>query len=573
MPDPGSLPSPFPMHIPGIRTYATASELLGERAPLEIRIAFWEQLSSGQALSLIAQILTDIEVRATLSDGTNAELDRKWAAKVRNPRLRTYLEIGSTFGVTLFAPQMLLLAAKEALLYCPEGPAKESVDGLDMLVICLLGIADDNDQGPKDAGGATWGGMDVSLASELIANYHFNRTLWVGRQLVWFERTWFRNWPKRTKTAETVGGEPQELFHEATGVELVDFAAVAFNIYAQASVHGHVRFPDKFFTTLGLPLEAIEHFLAVTSYPVAEIRKLIRNDAAAPGSSRFQFDAFRRYPLIRLESGELLMLSPNFVMQRALSETTFWDVRQYLRNVDRKREEAFHQCTRDILEYEAGAALRRIFFKRKLQVFDEERLRKRLAEGRKDLPRICDYAVRSGHTWLLIEVTERAMPRPVVFANASSLALDDELDKVLTARKAQQLSSTISLLEEEARLHGEGHYTCVPLVLTGETGLPWTIPVQRRAQERLLSLGHSEEFSAAVAMITLKDLIMLENAADLGHDILEILVSWRRDSPSFPLDQHLQQRGVPLNSPGWERNRVSKVVRSFAKRMGSSNVG
>jgi len=553
--------------------YATASELLGEPAPEEIRIGFWRQLSIEQALSLIAQILTDIEVHSTLSDGPVEDVDRRWAAKVRNCRLRTRLQIGSTFGVRLFAPQMLLLAAKEALLYCRDGPVADTTEGLDQLVICLLGIADDRDEGPKDAGGETWGGMDVSLASELIANLHFNRTLWVGRQLVWFERTWFRDWPKRTKAVETVGGEPYELFKEATGVELVDFAAIAFSLYTQASVHGYVRFPDEFFAKLGLPTEAVEHFLAVTSYPVSELRRLIRDDAASSGSSRFQFDDFRRYPLVRLESGHLLMLSSNFVMQRALSETTFWDVRQHLRNIDPKREVAFHQCTRDILEHETGAALRRIFLKKKLPVLDEERLRKRLAAGRKNMPRICDYAIRSGQTWLLIEVTERAMPRPVVFANASSSVLDDELDKVLTARKAQQLVSTISLLEEEARLQGDKNYTYIPLVLTGETGLPWNIPVQRRVQERLASLGHPEEFCTSVALITLKELIMLENAAALGHDIIEILHSWRRDSPFRSLDQHLEHRTIPLNSPKWERNRVSEVVNSFARRMGWSDAG
>lgn len=554
------------MHILGIRVYAMASELLGERAHKEIRSALWGKLSSGQALSLIAQILTDIEVHATLSDEPIVEVDRRWAAKVRNPRLRTHLEIASTFGVTLFAPQILMLAAKEALVHCPVGPAEDSAEGLDKLVICLLGIADDNDQRPKDAGGATWGGMDASLASELIANYHFNRTLWVGRQLVWFERTWFRSWPKQTKAAQTIGGNPKELFKEATGVELVDFAAVAFNIYAQASVNGYVRFPEEFFATLGLPEEAIKHFLEVTSCPVEELRKLVRDHAGAPGTSRFQFDAFRRYPLIRLESGDLLMLSPNFVMQRALSETTFWDVRQHLKNVSPKREVAFHHCTKDILEFEAGAALRRIFFKKKLQVYDEERLRKSFASNRKDIPRICDFAVRSGHTWLLIEVTDRAMPRPVVFADASSSVLDDELDKVLTARKAQQLCSTINLLEEDARRDGV-HYTYIPLVLTGETALPWTLPVQRRAYERLRSLGHNEEFSASVALITLKELIMLENAADIGHDIVKILRAWRTENPALPLDQHFHSQAIPLDSPRWEKNRVSYVVNRFAKRM------
>ena len=566
----GTWSSPFPPHIPGIQTYAVASELLGQRVPGKVRVKFWKTLPLASALSLIAQIISDIEVQAALTDSPRSQVDRRWAARVSNPQLRTYLEVASILGVTVFAPQILMLAANEAILHSPERPtAGKDADILDSLVICLLGIADDNEV-VRDPDGATWGGMDVSMASEIIANLHLNRTLWVGRQLAWFDRTWFRNWPKRTVEAKRVGGEPQELFKEATGIELADFAAVAFNLYTQASVHGYVRFPSEFFGGLGLPVKAIQHFLAVTSCSVVELREMILASGGSPSSSRFGFDSFRRFPLIRLETGDLILLSPNFVVQRALSETTFWDVRQYLRQVDPRREKDFLQCTKDNLEYETGEALRRIFTTRKLQVLNEERLQRKFATG-KNMPSICDFAVRSGRTWLLIEVTDRAMPRPVVGANASPRELDDELDKVLTARKARQLASTINLLKEEAG-QGNGktgeHYSYIPLVLTAETGLPWTIPVQRRSRERLAALGYTEGFCESVALITLKELIMLENVAALGHDVIEILRSWRQDNPSIPLDQHLQLQGIPLNSPKWERTRVSEVVRGFMARMG-----
>ena len=68
---------PFPSHIPGIRTYAVASELLGVRAPKKVRMEFWKKLSIGQSLSLIAQILTEIEVQAALSDAPASEVDRR----------------------------------------------------------------------------------------------------------------------------------------------------------------------------------------------------------------------------------------------------------------------------------------------------------------------------------------------------------------------------------------------------------------------------------------------------------------------------------------------------------------
>jgi hypothetical protein len=49
---------------------------------------------------------------------------------------------------------------------------------------------------------------------------------------------------------------------------------------------------------------------------------------------------------------------------------------------------------------------------------------------------------------------------------------------------------------------------------------------------------------------------------------VELLRSWRQDNPSLPLDQHVHSQEIPLNSPLWERNRVSEVVMGFTKKDG-----
>lgn len=565
--DPGQLPSPFPVRDSRIRVYATASELLGRRIDKKDRVELWKQVASEQALSLIAQIVTDIEVSATLDDVTLADVDQKWAARVSGARLRTSLGVVSKLGATLFAPQLLLLAAEEVLWHCPDGPPADTLEGLDILILCLLSIGDDD---PVPVG-ETWGGVDVALAGEIIANLYFNRPMWAGHQLSWFERTWFQDWPKRTAATETVGGEPRELFKEATGIDLADFAAVAFNVYAQSAIHMYVRFPAAFFETLGLEPKAIEHFLNTTARTVPELRDAIQADSSAVGS-RYRFDVFRRFPLVRLASGEVLVLSPNFVIQRALSEVIFWDVRNYLKEFDQKngtkRDQAFHLCTTDILEHEAGVTLRRIFARSKIQVLDEKHLQKRFA-SRGRTPSVCDYAVRAGRTWLLIEVTDRAMPRPVVLANTHAAALDAELGKLLTDRKAKQLASTISLLKTELETKdNQRRLSFIPLVVTGQTALPWNPTVHLRTTERLGTLAElSEDSCTSVALITLKDLMILEHAASLGHDIIELLRSWRQSDPGSPLDQYLHQRGVPLSSPKWEKEQAFKAIRNFVKRM------
>lgn len=563
--------SPFPPRGSGVRVYATASDVLNGRIRKKDRLQLWTTIWDEQALSLIAQIITDIDL-STTSDA-EIDVDQRWSSSITNTTLRTRLSIASTLGGTLFAPQLLLLAAGEALSHCPEGPPTGTSYGLDVLVLCLLGIGDES--GAGDSNGETWGGLNAELAGEIIANLHFNRSMWVGHQLSWIERTWFQDWPKRTPATKTVGGEPRDLFKEATGVELADFAAVAFNVYTQAALHKTVRFPNEFFDTLGLPSAAIEHFLSATSRTMPELRAEIQKDTTTSGGSRYAFNTFRRFPLVRLASGEFLVLSPNFVIQRALSEVTFFDVRHYLKAVDKrdgtKRDEAFRLCTTDILEHEAGVTLRRMFSRDKVSVLDENHMQKKFG-SKKHTPSVCDYAVRVGKTWLLIEVTDTPIPVPVVFAKANAAALDAELDRVLTKRKAKQLASTVRLIQQAESAHqGQGHprqFTFIPLVLTAQTGLPWNPAVHRRVTERLSSVTElSEEFCSSVALITLKDLMILENAASLGHDIVALLRSWRQTDPGSPLDQHLHQRGVPLSSPRWEKEQASKTINHFMKRM------
>lgn len=562
--------SPFPVRGSNVRVYATAIDVLGAEVRKKDRIQLWSRISDEQALSLIAQILTDIDI-STTSDA-ESEVDQRWVASIAHSVIRTRLSIASTLGDKMFAPQLLLLAAGEALSHCPQGPPTDTTAGLDVLICCLLGIGDES--GAGDPKGETWGGVNAELAGEIIANLHFNKSMWIGHQLSWIERTWFQDWPKRTPTTYAVGGEPRDLFKEATGVELADFAAVAFNVYAQASLHKFVRFPSKFFDTLGLPPTATEHFLSATSRTVPELRTEIQNDMSTSGGSRYAFNTFRRFPLVQLASGEFLVLSPNFVIQRALSEVTFFDVRHHLKAVDKnqgtKRDEAFHQCTTDILEHETGVTLRRIFSRAKIQVLDEIHLQKKFG-SRRDMPKICDYAVRVGKTWLLFEVTDTPIPVPVVFAKANADDLDSELDRVLTNRKAKQLASTIRLLQQAEPDHQGSRpqqLTFIPLVVTAQTGLPWNPTVHHRVTERLSSMPElSQESCAPVALITSKDLMILENAASLGHDVVGLLRSWRQTDPGNPLDQHLHQRGVPLSSPRWEKEQAVKTINNFMKRM------
>lgn len=514
-------------------------------------------------------MLADVDTNPT---SYQSDVDGKWATLLPPGRLRTRLLIASSLGTVLLAPQLLFLAAKEALSSCPDGPPRDDLQGLDIVFECLLGIGDDS---KSASSGTLWGGVDTGLAAEIIANQHFNRSVSIGHQLAWIDRAWFQDWPQTTAATKTVEGQPRDLFKEATGVELEEFAAVAFCVYIQADLNKICRFPDRFFADLGLKDKTINHFLQSTSVPLDELRRKIFQEESNARNSRYAIDTIRRFPLVRLGTGELLLLSPNLLVQRTLSEVTYFDVEDYLNKFDAregtKRKEAFNRCTNLVLEHEVGVSLGRLFSGRERRVFSESYLQNRFGSKR-FTPSVCDYVVKTRNAWLLFEVTDRSLPVTVKFANCDSGDLDTELDLVLTMRKAKQLVSTRNLIEDSLLKTGRptsgGALYFVPLVVTSPGGMPWNPAVHQRTKERLSSLARiPDEFPTSIALITLKDVRMLENAASLGTDVADVLIQWRRTDPGSPLDQFMVSRGVPVGSPKWERDKAVEVINRFQLRM------
>lgn len=543
------------------KVYSTAEDLLGRRINEKQRAELWGGVANEQALSLIASILSDLD-RGGSREGEKSA-DVKWAALVQDTRLRDKMLVQSGLGFTLFAPQVLQLAAAEAVIYCRDGPPSDNVAGLDLVVKCMFGIADETASPLAD--GELWGGLDASLSAEVIANLHFNRTVSIAHQLAWADRAWFQDWPFDDANSREVGGQPRDLFKEATGVEIDDFAAVAVRLYATNNDGGYVRFAPEFFEEMGVKPEAVELFLRATCQDLKTLKGEVSRQRRQ-GVSRFAFNSFRQFPLIRLSSGQILLFRLNYAVQRAFSEITYFDVREYLKRCDERdgtrRDRAFRACTAKVLEYEAGRTLTRMLAATKARVFDEKRLQ-RLHSG-KNQARACDFAVRLGNTWLLIEVTDRAIPQPVVNATADVQQLDLELDRVLMERKAKQLSSTIQLLRRDPSNRG---CTFVPLVLTSPAGLPWNAALHARAQQRLTAEGMlNDDQCLPVAFITMKDLRILESAASRGVDVVAALHKWRATEPGLGLDQYLHESGVSLEVPLWERQTAVAFIMGLRER-------
>lgn len=553
----------------------------------ETRREIWSRLPRDQALVLLAQMLADVDL-SVLPGPIQYEADEAWASRVTTPSLRTRIQLGlrpvSGRQSVLLAPQLLLSAVGEAIRFCPDGIQEDSFKGTDGILACLLGIADDLEVGDDALASSPptaelWGGLDPRLATDLIANQHFNRYSPLHHLMAAAERRWSEHWPSITPAADVsgVGGQPDQLFLEATGVDPSTLHHVAVHLFVQCMRHRYLRFPEEFFSRIGLDVDSTHNVLNLISTDAASLGRALDGESAL---SRWSFDPMRRWPLLRLDDGCYLILRLGWLIERGLSDITYFDIRESLRRFDvehtSSRVKHFDRCIQARLEYDVGEALRRTFDRRGGQVWDEKALNTTLAASFSSAhkPKMCDYVVRVGHIWLVVDATRRALRRDVVLGVAGTGGIEEELNRVLFDRKIEQLESTIDLLRTQMHLlTGEGvdvEAIFVPIVVTADQGLGWgpfiALEVEKRTSRDGLLQG---EDLAPVALMSLKDISLLEHEGESqGVRAIDALLEWRRGpNAAWAFDQHLSLSGRRLAATRLERKAAARMMTEAGKRL------
>lgn len=556
-------------------TYAVATEVLGQAVPLVVRAGLWSAVPVGQALTLIASMLKDLD----LAERPTPAIEIGWVNQVSSEVLRNQLRSAIRDEARLLPPQILLLAALEAIEHCPPGGASDNFLGLDQIFEAVLGVAEDS-SAPR-TGGELWGGLDSGLAAELVAQHYFGHTIDPIDQLAWVHENWRTPWVRPTvkeKVITQAGGEPRVLFLEATNVEIDDFAAVGVHLWVQAQQHGFLRYPSEFFDRLGIDRAAVDRFLAETSTDLTALKAEVATERARTGASRWAFHSLRRRPIVRLENGEWLVMRIGFVIQRALGDATYWDVRNYLRAEDKragtKREEAFRGCLGSALEAHVGQTLMRMFPGGGLsrRVFDEITMQKAWAGKKGQMPSACDFAVDCGDAWLLFDVTDRRIPENLINATADAAALDAELRIVLTEKKAKQFASTIRHLTTNVAKLAKGRrvtptrFICVVVTPTG--GLGWNPATNTRAQELLADMDVLQSGKVLpLATMSLRDLTEFESAVENGNSAVDLMVGWRANGAQFSFEQVLQLQRIPLQRSRWVQGTAMQLIDQVVERI------
>jgi hypothetical protein len=311
---------------------------------------------------------------------------------------------------------------------------------------------------------------------------------------------------------------------------------------------------------------------------------LICTDAASlsaaltEGAGGWAFNPLRRWPLLRLDNGHVVVLRLGWLIERVLSDITYFDIRAHLKRHDQqhgtRRDAAFRRCVQVKLEADTGAALRRTFDRRGGRVWHEADLYAAWQPffHRSRPPKICDYVVRVGHHWLLVDATDRAIPEDVVAGISGTSGLDVELERVLTGRKAEQLDSTIALLRAHMDALTEesvdSDAVFIPIVATPTGGLPWIVVVSAEAQSQLKSRGLLQgDDVLPAALVSPKDLSLLEKQAEShGVSAIVTLATWRSgEMASWAFDAYLHQTGRRLKATTRERRAATLIMQNVVR--------
>lgn len=557
------------------QAYVTATEVLDGPVPADQRRKLWAGIGVGQALTLIAMMLRDLDL---LAGQPVAAIEAGWVETITDESLKPSLRRVLLERRRLLPPQLLLLAALEALEFCPAGDPSDDLEGVDVILKTVLGIAEDSAT-PRTAG-EDWGGLDAGLAGDLLANYYFNHTVNPIEQLAWVEENWRSPWPQpfvRQKLIRDAGGQPHELFREATKTEVDDFAGVGVHLWVQAQMNRFVRFPSEFFDRLGIDRPAVDRFLQETSTDLAGLRADVEAERSRTGASRWAFHSVRRHPIVRLDNGEWLVLRVGFAIERSLGDVTYLDVRNYLRDQDHsggiKRDDAFRTCLACALEARVVESLSRTFpgTGRLRRVFTERTMQDAWTVRKSRMPSVCDVAVDCGNTWILFDVTDRRIPEQLINGTGDADALDQELDTVLTKKKAKQFASTIDhIVNQGAKLAPRApaaspRFVCIVVTPTG--GLGWNPAVNQRAQDRLASFGFLRGKNVLpLAIMNIRQLHMLEAAVEAGSAGGDLLIEWRERAAGFTFEQLLQLHHIPLKTGQATRDVADRLVDDLVRK-------
>lgn len=500
------------------KTYLNAVDTMGAPVPLEMVVRHLSTVPLEVALRWCANWMARLRQPGI----RQREVDAYFASShLREPARTRVLNLLRLPTNVLVTPQGLMCLIKIATRHCHLRGFPDVVDDSAM-AFALLGLmehlsADLGElEGQEDI---VISGVPGRLGHEVIANQLANSSRQEAGRWAAFVRCW-RELPKELSDHPRMI-DLEATYAEVTRVGLDDLVTVCGALWASA-INGRPHLSSDYFDSLGWAQERVEAVLALVSATPSQLAQMIADDVSQYGLA-WSVRVMEQFPVVRWENGDLTVLDPELVVDRATGAWPMYDILRELESQDRQTESsrvrgAYDHVTEtyalEVVRGIAGAGLAG-------RVYDEEALR--TAYGRKR--KVADVAVDYGEGWVIMDATTVGL-NAMTAAGGSDEAHEQDVAKLV--KKAKQIQATVDhIRHDEDKLTGAtfpGVRRFYPVVVTASR-FPTGPVFMTLLRERLENEGLLQEPDvAAIEVMDFEDLDIVEGLIeDGGPGLLNLL--------------------------------------------------
>ncbi len=476
------------------------------------------------------KVLVQLLVQLKDPQSSRREVELTFAAEAFSDHLLAQLQTRIKNGEYLFTAHNILTLIGYALRHCyAEEDGEPELASLAWMALALnehLGTESEISEPVPDLGLRIDGEPNARasvLAADMVANQYFNAELDIASLVARFQRRW-RELPAEDLAAGR-GFDLDGIYRSLVGVplgDLINFATVLWGVATQGSpVLDPVAVQQRF----SWPREQLDAVLRLLARDRHDLLQVIDDDEFA---GTWSFNAFERFPILLLDSGEMVVINPEFVMNRVYGWLPILDIAFAMKSLEESVDAAPEysdlklttvvgylrsNTERYVLEVLEAIAPRRGIFKR---LWDENELI--AAYPRKKGDQVCDAVVEEADAWVAFEVSSRQVQRRLVAAASPQALLEDVVRGVVA--KAKQLEATLSRLrDDESMLTGRpriGNRRFVPVLVISE-GFPLGPVTRAVIDERLRLEGVLQDPELRpLHIMGVDELELIEQAVTMG---------------------------------------------------------
>jgi hypothetical protein len=508
-----------PQPIDLIQTYITYSELFGFAPDPDYVVKALGAVPRDEFVRGSAVLLGMYENIGASRHDIDRQLTDLWFRESAVGKIRERLRDHST----LVAPQTLLLLMQFALLGSPAVPDPEARPRpLPALILATQ-------EGLGSGGGAEekvfTGDPHSALFRQVVASHDFGSARDEATTIAHHHQRWVRLAGAHASEAGAV--DLHAAFREATGIDKDDFTAVALAIWAHCEVRASYPMAAAALDSFSISRDVVDRALGLIARTADEFRTLIL-DTPPAFRTEWSFDVLRRYPLLRLDNGDILVLSKRLLIERVYGWLPIFDLTAGLKAARRKKDaDRAERWLRRLCEVDALAGL--INLAGPSRFYGEDAIQRAFGTAEQN----ADAAIEYADSWVVSEIGTHQLTRATVVAGSPD-ALESDL-RFGIDEKAAQLDATIrELIADESRLTGHSplrRRRFVPVLVLTE-GFPVNPMTTTAVRERLRDARlFADPRIGPLHIVDQEELDMAEAIAENdGPSLLQLLEAHERSS-------------------------------------------